>query len=69
MALPTLDEGHRLLACLAVAIREPDPVLVRQIAEKADKILPDSQIVKTFGRLKNYGVGTSDLNWLEGLEG
>lgn len=68
MALPTLDDGHRLLVCLAVAIKRRDPVLVRQVAEKADKVLPDSQIRRAFSRLRQYGIGDHDLAWLQDVD-
>lgn len=68
VSLPTLDDGHLLLCCLAVAVKKRDPVLVAQVASKADKILPDSQIRRAFGRLKGYGVSESDMTWLRGLE-
>ena len=68
MSLPTLDDGHLLLCCLAVAVKKRDPILVSQVASKADKILPDSQIRRAFGRLKGYGVSEDDMTWLKGLE-
>ena len=68
VSLPTLDDGHLLLCCLAVAVKKRDPVLVAQVASKADKILPDSQIRRAFGRLKGYGVNESDMAWLRELE-
>lgn len=68
MSLPTLDDGHLLLCCLAVAVRRRDTVLVTQVARKADKTLPDSQIRRAFGRLKGYGVSEEDMAWLETLE-
>lgn len=68
VSLPTLDDGHLLLCCLAVAVRRRDTVLVTQVARKADKTLPDSQIRRAFGRLKGYGVSEEDMAWLETLE-
>ena len=68
MALPSLDPGHLLLCCLAVAVKKRDPVLVSQIAEKADKSLPQSQLKRAFGRLKGFGMNTDDLAWLASLE-
>ena len=68
MTLPTLDDGHLLLCCLAVAVKRRDPVLVSQVARKADKTLPDPQIRRAFGRLKGYGVSADDMTWLESLE-
>ena len=68
MSLPTLDDGHLLLCCLAVAVRRRDHVLVTQVARKADKTLPDSQIRRAFGRLKGYGMNDEDMAWLETLE-
>ena len=69
MSLPSLDDGHLLLCCLAVAVKQRDPVLVGQVARKADKTLPDSQITRAFGRLKGYGMTVEDMEWLAGLEG
>jgi len=69
MALPTLDDGHLLLGCLAVAVKMRDPVLVAQVARKADRTLADSQITRTFGRLKSYGINADDMSWLASLEG
>ena len=68
VSLPSLDDGHLLLCCLAVAVKKRDPVLVGQVARKADKTLPDSQIRRAFGRLKGYGMNEEDMAWLESLE-
>lgn len=68
MAYPALDEGHLLLACLAVAVRAHDPVLVAQVAEKADKVLGESQFKRSFRRLPSYGVRPEDLAWLATAE-
>ena len=68
MSIPTLDDGHLLLCCLAVAVKSRDSVLVGQVARKADKTLPDSQIRRAFGRLKGYGMTEEDMAWLEALE-
>ncbi len=68
MGLPTLDDGQKLLACLAVAVRARDPVLVKQIAERVDHVIPEAQVVKTFGRLGAYGLTAEDMDWLEALE-
>ena len=68
MSLPTLDDGHLLLCCLAVAVKCRDPVLVAQVARKADKTLPDSQIRRAFGRLRGYAMDDEDMAWLETLE-
>lgn len=68
MALPSLDDGHLLLACLAVAVRARDPVLVSQVAHKADKVLTDSALRRSFGRLRNYGVSDQDMEWLAALD-
>jgi len=69
VSLPSLDDGHLLLCCLAVAVKRRDPVLVGQVARKADKTLLDSQISRAFGRLKGYGMTAEDMEWLAGLEG
>lgn len=68
MSTPSLDDGHRLLACLAIAIRRRDTVLVRQVAERADRILSDATSRRAFGRLRNYGVTEEDLAWLAKVE-
>lgn len=68
MSIPTLDDGHRLLVCLAVAIRRRDTVLVRQVAERADRILSEGTCKRAFGRLRNYGVTTSDMDWLQSVD-
>lgn len=64
MGLPTLDPALSLLACLAVAVRSRDPVLVQQVADRADKLLGDSVIKRTFARLPAFGVDAEDLEWL-----
>ena len=69
MSIPSLDDGHLLLCCLAVAVKRRDSVLVGQVARKADKTLLDSQITRAFGRLRGYGMTTEDMEWLESLEG
>ena len=68
MPLPTLDAGQRLLAALAVAVRARDSVLIRQVAEKADRELSDTALRRTFARLPDYGVTKDDLSWLEGCD-
>lgn len=64
MSYPVLDQGLGLLIALVVAIRQRDPVLVRQISEKADLHLTDREIGRTFGKLHDYGVSPDDLAWL-----
>lgn len=59
-----LEDGHRLLVCLAVAARAHDPVLVTQIAHRADITLTNREIRRTFAKLSHYGVNQNDLNWL-----
>ena len=68
MPLPSLDSGQRLLAALAIAVRSRDSVLIRQIAEKADRELPDATLRRTFARLPDYGVNGDDLAWLESCD-
>ena len=68
MSLPSLDDGHRLLVCLAVAIRRRDTVLVRQIAEKSDRLLSDNAAKRSFQRLRNYGVTAEDMDWLSACD-
>ena len=43
-------------------------LLIRQVAEKADRELPDAALRRTFARLPDYGVTTDDLAWLESCE-
>lgn len=50
-------------------MKRRDSVLVGQVAKKADRTLPDSQITRAFGRLKGYGMNADDMDWLESLEG
>lgn len=64
MGAPVLDDGHRLLVCLAVAVRRHDPVLVKQVAERADALLSDSTARRSFSRLRSYGVSEADMSWL-----
>lgn len=65
MTQTTLDPAHKLLVALAVAARGRDPVLVAQIAEKADLLLTNREMRRSFSRLKNYGVSQQDLKWLQ----
>lgn len=68
MALPSLDPALSLLTSLAVAVRARDPVLVQQVAEKADRLLGDSVIKRTFARLPAFGVDPEDLEWLASFD-
>lgn len=68
MTTTTLDPAHKLLVALAVAARGRDPVLVAQIAEKADLLLTNREMRRSFGRLKNYGVSPQDLKWLQSAD-
>ena len=68
MSLPTLDPALNLLASLAVAVRAHDPVLVQQVADKADRLLGDSVIKRTFARLPAFGVSEEDLEWLASFD-
>ena len=68
MTLPTLDPALSLLASLAVAVRAHDPVLVQQVADKADRQLGDSGIKRTFARLPAFGVTEDDLEWLASFD-
>lgn len=68
MPLPSLDAGQRLLAALAIAVRARDSVLIRQVAEKADRELADAALRRTFARLPDYGVTKEDLAWLETVD-
>lgn len=68
MSLPTLDPALSLLACLAVAVRARDPVLVQQVADRADRLLGDSVIKRTFARLPSFGVDEEDLEWLASFD-
>ena len=60
-----IDTGHRLLVCLAVAARNRDPVLVTQIAERADRLLTAKEMRRSFARLPTYGVCQLDMDWLQ----
>lgn len=64
MTHPALDPAHRLLVCLSVGVRLRDPVIVKQIADQADKTLSDSTAARAFQRLPSYGVSKEDLEWL-----
>lgn len=68
MSLPSLDDGHRLLVCLAVAIRRRDTVLVRQVAERSDRLLSDNTAKRSFQRLRNYGCTEEDMAWLSSCD-
>jgi hypothetical protein len=65
MGLPVLEPAHRLLVCLAVAARAHDPVLVAQVAEKAERTMSPKEMRRTFSRLDVYGVSGPDLDWLQ----
>jgi hypothetical protein len=67
MGHASLEPAHRLLICLAVAARNRDPVLVSQIAERADRLLTPKEMRRSFARLPSYGVGSADLDWLQGF--
>lgn len=64
MSYPVLDQGLGLLVALIVAIRQRDPVLVRQIGERADLHLNDREITRSFSKLHDYGASEEDLAWL-----
>ena len=64
MGIPTLDDGHLLLCCLAIAVKLRDEVLVRQVAAKADRVLSEAQLKRTFSRIKGYGMTEEDMSWL-----
>lgn len=68
MSATTLDPAHKLLVALAVAARSRDPVLVSQVAEKADLTLTTREMRRAFGRLGNYGVSREDLKWLQSAD-
>ena len=68
MSIPSLDDGHRLLLCLVVAIRRRDAVLVKQVADKADKTLTEAGVRRAFSRLRTYGITEEDLTWLSEAE-
>lgn len=61
----TLEPAHRLLVCLAVAARAHDPVLVSQVAERAERHLSQREMRRAFSRLPAYGVAPCDLAWLK----
>ena len=64
----TIDPAHRLLVALAVASRNRDPVLVLQVAERADLFLSAREMKRAFSRLDAYGVSQDDLDWLQTAE-
>lgn len=64
MAVAPLEPAHRLLACLAAAVRNRDPVLVKQIATRADLSMTAREVERTFSRLPVYGLSPDDLAWL-----
>jgi hypothetical protein len=68
MASALLDPAHKLLVALAVAARGRDPVLVAQIAERADLLLTPREMKRAFSRLPTYGVNQSDLDWLQSAD-
>lgn len=68
MGSALLDPAHKLLVALAVAARGRDPVLVAQIAERADLLLTPREMKRAFSRLPAYGVNKSDLDWLQSAE-
>lgn len=68
MSAPLLEPAHRLLVCLAVAARARDPVLVSQVAEKAERHLSPREMRRAFSRLPAYGVSPGDLRWLQAAE-
>lgn len=63
-----LEPAHRLLVCLAVATRARDPVLVSQVAQKADLLLSERESRRCFSRLASYGVSPADLQWLKEVD-
>lgn len=65
MATTLLDPAHKLLVALAVAARGRDPVLVAQIAERADLLLTSREMKRAFSRLPTYGVNQADMDWLQ----
>ena len=68
MSASTLDPAHKLLVALAVAARSRDPVLVSQVAEKADLTLTTREMRRAFSRLGNYGVSGEDMKWLQSAD-
>lgn len=68
MGSSLLDPAHKLLVALAVAARGRDPVLVCQIAERADLLLTPREMKRAFSRLPAYGVSQADLDWLQTTE-
>ena len=63
-----IDAAHKLLVALAVAARRRDPVLVMQVAERADLLLTPREMKRAFSRLESYGVSQDDLSWLQSAE-
>ncbi|MGA0983306.1 hypothetical protein [Vulcanococcus sp.] len=63
-----LEPAHKLLVCLAVATRARDPVLVAQVAQRADLLLSDREARRAFSRLPSYGVSAADMDWLKAAD-
>ena len=64
-----LTPGQRWLCCLAVAIKQRDPVLLTQIAERVEQHCPSERhyqrlVAELTGSLELQG---SDWQWLRGL--
>lgn len=68
MSVAVLEPAHRLLVCLAVAVRDHDPVLVTQVAHRADLTLSDREARRAFSRLPSYGISPQDMAWLQAVE-
>ena len=68
MGLATLELPHKLLIALVVAVRRRDPVLVRQVAERADREMADAVIRRTFSKVSSYSLTSDDLAWLQQVE-
>lgn len=59
-----LDPSLRLLFALKVAVQQRDPVLVSQVAARAEQSLSPREMRRTFSRLSCLGATEEDLAWL-----
>ncbi|GEM_PF-2596713 len=63
-----LTPGQRWLCCLAVAIKRRDPVLITQLAEKAEHQLTPARLRRTVSRLDRFQLTAEDWHWLRSLQ-
>ncbi len=63
-----LTPCQRWLCCLAVAIKRRDPVLISQLAEKAEHQLTPARLRRTVSRLDRFQLTAEDWHWLRSLQ-